>query len=105
MVVRCPPKLEELPYDVEQAAALYAATHSGAPPGNRVAVVMSRCKFLRRVPGALGRVMMASGPGLVPARLFTLLRVTSIRAYTHQILCDLCAFAFAFDIPGCSRML
>ncbi len=60
VVVRCPARLEELPYDVEQAAALYAAVHSGAPPGNRVAVVASRCKFLRRVPGALGRVMMGS---------------------------------------------
>ncbi len=60
VVVRCPPKLEELPYDVEQAAALYAAEHSGAPPGNRVGVVVSRCKFLRRVPGAPGRVMMST---------------------------------------------
>ncbi len=60
VVVRCPPKSEDLPYDVEQAAALYAAAHSGAPPGNRVAVVVSRCKFLRRVKGAPGRVMMSS---------------------------------------------
>jgi predicted ribosome quality control (RQC) complex YloA/Tae2 family protein len=60
VVVRCPPKTEDLPYDVEQAAALYAAAHSGAPPGNRVAVVVSRCKYLRRVKGAPGRVMMSS---------------------------------------------
>lgn len=60
VVVRLPPKTEDLPYDVEQAAALYAAAHSGAPPGNRVAVVVSRCKFLRRVKGAPGRVMMSS---------------------------------------------
>ena len=60
VVVRCPSKLEDLPFDVEQAAALYAAEHSGAPPGNRVGVVVSRCKFLRRVPGAPGRVMMST---------------------------------------------
>ena len=60
VVVRCPPETEDLPYEVEQAAALYAADHSGAPPGNRVAVVVSRCKYLRRVKGAPGRVMMSS---------------------------------------------
>ena len=60
VVVRCPSGLQELPYDVEQAAALYAAAHSGAPPGNRLAVSVSRCKYLRRVKGSPGRVMMGS---------------------------------------------
>ncbi len=60
VVVRCPPGLKELPYDVEQAAAHYAAAHSGAPPGNRLAVAVSRCKHLRRVKGSVGRVMMGS---------------------------------------------
>jgi predicted ribosome quality control (RQC) complex YloA/Tae2 family protein len=60
VVVRCPPGLETLPYDVEQAAALYAAAHSGAPAGNRLAVSLSRCKHLRRVKGSPGRVMMGS---------------------------------------------
>lgn len=60
VVVRCPPGLETLPYDVEQAAALYAAAHSGAPAGNRLAVALSRCKYLRRVKGSPGRVMMGS---------------------------------------------
>jgi len=59
VVVRNPARLEQLPPAVERAAALYAARHSGAPPGNRVAVLVSRCKFLRRVPGALGRVALS----------------------------------------------
>lgn len=60
VVVRCPSGVEDLPYDVEQAAALYAAAHSGAPPGNRLAVAVSRCKYLRRVKGSPGRVMMGA---------------------------------------------
>jgi predicted ribosome quality control (RQC) complex YloA/Tae2 family protein len=60
VVVRCPRGMDALPYDVEQAAALYAAAHSGAPPGNRLSVSMSRCKYLRRVKGSPGRVMMGS---------------------------------------------
>ncbi len=60
VVVRNPRRLETLPPAVEQAAALYAARHSGAPAGNRLAVTASRCKYLRRVAGAPGRVMIAS---------------------------------------------
>ncbi len=60
VVVRNPRRLEALPPAVEQAAALYAARHSGAPPGNRLAVTVSRCKYLRRVAGAPGRVMIAA---------------------------------------------
>lgn len=60
VVVRCPPGVDTLPYEVEQAAALYAAAHSGAPPGNRLSVALSRCKYLRRVKGSPGRVMMGS---------------------------------------------
>lgn len=60
VVVRCPPGVDALPYEVEQAAALYAAAHSGAPPGNRLSVALSRCKYLRRVKGSPGRVMMGS---------------------------------------------
>ncbi len=60
VVVRCPPGVDSLPYEVEQAAALYAAAHSGAPPGNRLSVALSRCKYLRRVKGSPGRVMMGS---------------------------------------------
>ncbi len=59
VVVRNPSRLEQCPPDVERAAALHAARHSGAPVGGRVAVVTARCKNLRRVPGAPGRVMMA----------------------------------------------
>lgn len=60
VVVKNPGRLEALPFAVERAAALYAASHSGAPPGNRVAVVASQCKALRRVPRSPGRVMMSS---------------------------------------------
>lgn len=60
VVVKNPRRLEALPFEVERAAAAYAASHSGAPPGNRVAVVASQCKTLRRVPGSPGRVMMSS---------------------------------------------
>jgi predicted ribosome quality control (RQC) complex YloA/Tae2 family protein len=60
VVVRNPSRLPALPPAVEKAAALFAARHSGAPEGNRVAVCVSRCKFLRRVPGAPGRVMLSS---------------------------------------------
>ena len=60
VVVRNPSRLESLPPAVEKAAALFAARRSGAPPGNRVAVCASRCKFLRRVPGAPGLVMLSS---------------------------------------------
>jgi len=60
VVVRCPPGIDALPFEVEQAAALYAAAHSGAPPGNRLSVALSRCKYLRRVKGSPGRVMMGS---------------------------------------------
>ncbi len=60
VVVRNPRRLDALPFPVEQAAAAYAAAHSGAPAGDRVAVTAARCHQLRRVPGALGRVMVAS---------------------------------------------
>ncbi len=60
VVVRNPRRLEALPFSVEQAAAAYAAAHSGAPAGDRVAVTVARCHQLRRVPGAPGRVMVAS---------------------------------------------
>lgn len=59
VVVRNPSRAKQLPPEVERAAALYAARHSGAPPGNRLAVHLSQCKFLRRVPGAPGRVMLS----------------------------------------------
>jgi len=61
VVVKNPDRRESLPAQVEQAAGLYAAAHSGAPGGNRVAVTVAQCKNLRRVPGALGRVWVA-GP-------------------------------------------
>lgn len=60
VVVRNPTRLEGLPPEVERAAALYAARHSGAKAGARIAVMVSRCKFLRRVPGAPGRVMVST---------------------------------------------
>ncbi|MEW5764673.1 MAG: NFACT family protein [Acidobacteriota bacterium] len=60
VVVRNPRRLDALPFPVEQAAAAYAAAHSGAPAGDRVAVTVARCHQLRRVPGALGRVTVAS---------------------------------------------
>jgi len=61
VVVRNPDRREDLPFQVEQAAGLYAAAHSAAPRGNRVAVTVARCKNLRRVPGAPGKVWV-SGP-------------------------------------------
>jgi predicted ribosome quality control (RQC) complex YloA/Tae2 family protein len=60
VVVRNPRRVDTLPPVVEQAAALYAARHSGAPGGNRLAVTVSRCKNLRRVAGSPGRVMISS---------------------------------------------
>jgi predicted ribosome quality control (RQC) complex YloA/Tae2 family protein len=60
VVVRNPRRLDSLPFPVEQAAAAYAAAHSGARSGDRVAVTSARCHQLRRVPGAPGRVMVAS---------------------------------------------
>ncbi len=59
VVVRNPSRLEECPYDVAQAAALFAARHSQAPQEGRVAVVFARCKNLRRVPRCVGMVTMA----------------------------------------------
>jgi len=59
VVVRNPFRLEQCPADVAHAAALYAAGHSGAPQGGRVAVVFARCKNLRRVPRSPGLVNMA----------------------------------------------
>ncbi len=59
VLVRNPARLDQCPPDVAQAAALYAAEHSGAPVGNRVAVVFARCKNLRRVPRSPGMVAMA----------------------------------------------
>lgn len=59
VVVRNPSRLESLPPAVERAAAHFAARRSGAPGGGRVAVSLSQCKFLRRVPGAPGRVMLS----------------------------------------------
>lgn len=59
VVVRNPSRLEDCPQDVAQAAALYAASHSGASQGGRVAVVCARCKNLRRVPRSPGLVTMA----------------------------------------------
>ena len=60
VVVRNPDRREVLPFQVEQAAGLYAAAHSAAPAGNRVAVTVARCKALRRVPGAPGKVWVSS---------------------------------------------
>jgi predicted ribosome quality control (RQC) complex YloA/Tae2 family protein len=60
VVVKNPKRLDQLPFPVEQSAAVYAATHSGARPGDRVAVMVAQCKSLRRVPGAVGRVMVSS---------------------------------------------
>ncbi|MCI4397891.1 MAG: NFACT family protein [Acidobacteria bacterium] len=59
VVVRNPSRLEDCPQDVAQAAALYAASHSGASRGGRVAVIFARCKNLRRVPRSPGLVSMA----------------------------------------------
>ena len=59
VVVRNPSRLEECPYDVAQAAALFAARHSQAPQEGRVSVVFARCKNLRRVPRCVGMVTMA----------------------------------------------
>ncbi len=59
VVVRNPSRLEECPYGVAQAAALFAARHSKAPQEGRVAVVFARCKNLRRVPRCVGMVTMA----------------------------------------------
>jgi predicted ribosome quality control (RQC) complex YloA/Tae2 family protein len=59
VVVKNPNRRDSLPLEVEQAAALHAAERSAAPPGNRVAVTVARCKNLRRVPGALGRVWVS----------------------------------------------
>lgn len=59
VVVRNPARAEQLPPEVERAAALYAARHSGAPAGNRLAVHLTQCKYLRRVPGSPGRVMLS----------------------------------------------
>ena len=60
VVVKNPRRLERLAHDVEQAAARYAAEHSGAKPGSTVAVLVSQCKHLRRVPGSPGLVMVGS---------------------------------------------
>jgi hypothetical protein len=60
VVVKNPRRLERLPHDVEQAAARYAAEHSGAKPGSTVAVLVSQCKHLRRVTGSPGLVMVGT---------------------------------------------
>lgn len=64
VVVRNPNRAEVLPPEVERAAALYAAAHSRAPAGNRVAVVVARCKDLRPAPGSPGQVFLSGGRAL-----------------------------------------
>jgi predicted ribosome quality control (RQC) complex YloA/Tae2 family protein len=64
VVVRNPNRAEVLPPEVERAAALYAAAHSRAPAGNRIAVVMARCKDLRPAPGSPGQVFLSGGRAL-----------------------------------------
>jgi len=59
VVVRNPLRRSDLPPAVERAAALLAARHSRAPEGNAIEVTISQCKYLRRVPRAPGRVMVA----------------------------------------------
>lgn len=64
VVVRNPTRVETLPREVERAAALYAALHSQAPPGNRIAVTIARCKDLRPAPGSPGQVFLSGGRAL-----------------------------------------
>lgn len=59
VVVKNPDRRDSLPLEVERAAALHAAARSAAPAGNRVAVTVARCKNLRSVPGAPGRVWVS----------------------------------------------
>lgn len=61
VVVKNPARLVSLPPAVELAAALYAAAHSQAPPGNRVGVTAARCKDLRPAPGRPGQVFLSGG--------------------------------------------
>jgi predicted ribosome quality control (RQC) complex YloA/Tae2 family protein len=65
VVVRNPGRLTALPQTVERAAALQAARYSQAPPGNRIEVTSAQCKYLRRVPGAPGRVMVAAARKMI----------------------------------------
>jgi predicted ribosome quality control (RQC) complex YloA/Tae2 family protein len=61
VVVKNPGRLASLPGVVEMAAALYAAAHSQAPPGNRLAVTSALCKQLRPAPGHPGQVFLSGG--------------------------------------------
>jgi predicted ribosome quality control (RQC) complex YloA/Tae2 family protein len=56
VVVRNPSRLAELPLETELCAARYAASHSSAPKGSAVDVVVTKVKYLARVrktPGAV----------------------------------------------------
>lgn len=61
VVVKNPARLPSLPPAVEMAAALFAATHSQAPPGGRVGVTAALCKDLRPAPGRPGQVFLSGG--------------------------------------------
>ena len=60
VVVRNPSRIDELPLEVEMAAARYAASHSSAPGGSAVEVTVTKAKFLSRVKKTPGAVFISS---------------------------------------------